>query len=225
MPCGIHSACDDCMSVYLESHADASTAGCPCGAGPALDLRRDITYEQLCRIVASRGSGARARSSTGGHVEEELLNETCPRCGAAFFDFDGCAALMCGACKQAFCALCCEQCEDMRACHAHVLSCQYNPHRGTSYFLTIDEWRAVRSASMQTRVTNHLRSVFFQDGMVCALASFVKMKRLGVDIAISTHVFNALHLYRFIPLRTLCTLVRHFHCFTFTFATCAGIVY
>jgi hypothetical protein len=40
------------------------------------------------------------------HVEERILNTSCPRCGTVFLEFDGCAALRCRACPCAFCAWC-----------------------------------------------------------------------------------------------------------------------
>lgn len=58
-------------------------------------------------------------------IIERVLTRHCPRCQAAFVDFDGCLALTCAkaSCKCAFCAICLEDCG--ADAHAHVGRCQY----------------------------------------------------------------------------------------------------
>lgn len=58
------------------------------------------------------------------HIQESILVLKCPRCEAAFVDFDGCFALTCHRCRCAFCAYCLADCGG--DAHAHVAAC---PHR------------------------------------------------------------------------------------------------
>ena len=60
------------------------------------------------------------------HIVDKILTLSCPRCGQAFFDFDGCCALTCSrqGCKCAFCAFCLEDCGD--DAHTHVKQCGGN---------------------------------------------------------------------------------------------------
>ncbi len=56
----------------------------------------------------------------------EKINLRCPRCKAAFYDYDGCNALKCGVpeCGAGFCAICLKDCG--HDAHAHI----YAGHQG-----------------------------------------------------------------------------------------------
>ena len=58
------------------------------------------------------------------HIQERILTLHCPRCEAAFLDFNGCFALTCHRCRAGFCAYCLMDCG--ADAHAHVVQC---PHR------------------------------------------------------------------------------------------------
>mmetsp|Transcript_75679 Transcript_75679/g.204365 ORF Transcript_75679/g.204365 Transcript_75679/m.204365 type:complete len:99 (+) Transcript_75679:595-891(+) len=83
----------------------------------------------------------------------------CPRCSAAFVDFDGCLALTCYRCRGAFCGLCLMDCG--ADAHQHVQSC--NSHHG--YFMTALDWEAFQKkrrlkalkAYLDTDVPQNLR--------------------------------------------------------------------
>jgi len=62
------------------------------------------------------------------HIEEEIMTTRCPRCRKAFYDYDGCAALVCSECRCGFCALCQENCGS--DAHAHLSHCKLNPSGG-----------------------------------------------------------------------------------------------
>ena len=47
---------------------------------------------------------------TRRHIIEEILTLKCPRCEAAFVDFNGCFALTCHRCACGFCAHCLQDC-------------------------------------------------------------------------------------------------------------------
>ena len=85
------------------------------------ELRRLAALDERGRRVAA--ACARVR---------ELLNDACPRCGAVFGGFDGCAALTCGRCRAGFCAWCLADCG--ADAHAHVARCGSNLAPGRSVF-------------------------------------------------------------------------------------------
>ena len=58
------------------------------------------------------------------HIQDKILTLKCPRCEAAFVDFNGCFALTCHRCQCGFCAYCLANCGG--DAHAHVAQC---PHR------------------------------------------------------------------------------------------------
>jgi hypothetical protein len=51
-------------------------------------------------------------------TRENILTLKCPRCGAAFVDFEGCMALNCAVCGVGFCGWCLADCG--RDAHEHV---------------------------------------------------------------------------------------------------------
>jgi hypothetical protein len=57
-------------------------------------------------------------------IIEQVLTAKCPKCRAAFLDFDGCMALTCSRCQCAFCAICLEHCGS--DAHGHVAQCRFN---------------------------------------------------------------------------------------------------
>jgi hypothetical protein len=60
--------------------------------------------EELRRLVALDEQSRKVLVACK-HIEEEILQMRCPRpgCRRAFYDFDGCFALSCGACQCKFC--------------------------------------------------------------------------------------------------------------------------
>ena len=93
------------------------------------------------------------------HVEEEILTSKCPRCRAAFLDFDGCCALQvrdssirlstrnqkpkprnskpeiqCSNCPCNFCAWCGADCGGADAAHRHVAACGAKPAGADVFF-------------------------------------------------------------------------------------------
>lgn len=66
-------------------------------------------------------------------IIERVLTLHCPRCMAAFLDFDGCLALKCTApkCACGFCAVCLEDCGV--DAHVHVRQCKYTHAQGRAH--------------------------------------------------------------------------------------------
>ena len=75
------------------------------------------------RVQALREDELRVEQ-TVGYIRERILTLHCPRCEAAFLDFDSCFALTCHRCRCGFCAYCLADCGG--DAHAHVAAC---PHR------------------------------------------------------------------------------------------------
>jgi hypothetical protein len=95
-------------------------------AALAAEMEADFTL----RLAAAANALALAHGGDGDenalvvgrrHVVEGILTLHCPRCGAAYVDFEGCFALSCARCAAAFCAWCCADCGG--DAHAHVAAC------------------------------------------------------------------------------------------------------
>ena len=79
-----------------------------------------LTEEQRCLEKARK------------NIVDDILNLKCPRCKAAFIDFEGCFALKCDSCPCGFCACCLRDCgEDA---HSHVASCKEGRELHSQYF-------------------------------------------------------------------------------------------
>uniref|UniRef100_A0A0G4FLM6 RING-type domain-containing protein n=1 Tax=Chromera velia CCMP2878 TaxID=1169474 RepID=A0A0G4FLM6_9ALVE len=77
----------------------------------------DEYKERLRKALVEDGAQRKVREIT-----EDILTLKCPRCRAAFADFDGCAALTCGSCNCAFCGYCLKDCG--RDAHDHMPRCR-----------------------------------------------------------------------------------------------------
>ena len=87
-------------------------------------------------------------------IQNSFLTLSCPRCDAAFLDYNGCAALTCGQCNAGFCAVCLADCGN--DAHAHVLVCPDNPTNPRSYWVTQDQFNAVHREIRQRQVEAYL---------------------------------------------------------------------
>ncbi|GBG30999.1 Protein kinase, putative [Hondaea fermentalgiana] len=114
-------------------------------------------------------------------IQNEILTMSCPRCSAAFVDFDGCCALTCGACPCYFCAWCLQDTgNDSSACHRHVASCASKPAGEDRFFsekhVVRQVWcqlraqrlrdymaRRVQDAGIRASVQNNLRPLLTPD--------------------------------------------------------------
>jgi hypothetical protein len=65
------------------------------------------------------------------HVVDRLLTLACPRCSAAFVDFNGCFAVTCHRCSCGFCGWCLADCG--ADAHQHVPRCVRNGAGGSVY--------------------------------------------------------------------------------------------
>jgi len=127
-----------CASPYPGQAAAAHVAGPVFGAFLQAQARlaeqvlvRELEQQYEVRLAAERAQLVAMAADelqvehTRRHVVDRLLTLQCPRCGAAFLDFNGCFALTCHRCACGFCAYCLADCGG--DAHAHVAAC---PHRG-----------------------------------------------------------------------------------------------
>ena len=87
----------------------------------------------------------------------ELLNDSCPRCGAAFVDFTASCALTCHRCGCAFCAWCLTDCG--ADAHRHVAMCDRNLAPGRNLFSSpelVEQGRRVRRSEAVTDMLSAL---------------------------------------------------------------------
>uniref|UniRef100_A0A0G4GAC5 Protein kinase domain-containing protein n=1 Tax=Chromera velia CCMP2878 TaxID=1169474 RepID=A0A0G4GAC5_9ALVE len=89
--------------------------------------------ERLRRALREDGAQRRVRE-----IAEEILTLKCPRCRAAFLDFNGCAALTCARCNCGFCGYCLRDCG--HDAHGHVPGCPL----GVGMFVRQEEWERVQ---------------------------------------------------------------------------------
>ncbi|KNC51917.1 serine/threonine protein kinase [Thecamonas trahens ATCC 50062] len=112
-------------------------------------MRREI------KLALAQNAFERDVHNIVGHVHEAILTLRCPRCAAAFFDFTGCAALVCTQCNAAFCALCLADCGD--DAHTHVLHCSLNPSE--DYYVSNDTYQDIQRARRQLALRQYLASL------------------------------------------------------------------
>lgn len=172
MPCAHdHFVCDACMMRHASATRVWPT--CPCGASrkPLLtgEHLTDAHAAALATALSSREAPqvAAAPALVSVKVDTDVLTPKCPACGAAYVDFDACAALVCHACASVFCALCDRVCANMDDGHAHVAACAHNPTPG-SYYVPLDAWRRVRASTTRRRVWAALGALAARDPL-CAL--------------------------------------------------------
>jgi hypothetical protein len=98
--------------------------------------------EELRRLVALDEQSRKVLVARK-HIEEEILQMRCPRpgCRRAFYDFDGCFALSCGACQCKFCGWCLVDCGDADA-HPHVRQCREKPSNANMFFGSMQDFQA-----------------------------------------------------------------------------------
>merc|ERR1712159_569128 len=90
------------------------------------------------------------------HIRENILTLKCPRCGAAFVDFEGCMALNCAICGVGFCGWCLADCG--RDAHEHVARCTAKPHSADRYYATEAEYEAAWRGRRQTLFDRYLHA-------------------------------------------------------------------
>jgi hypothetical protein len=101
------------FSLYMQAKRDAHDA-----------LRR-IKLEQARQQKEERQRLAELKSpeSVRKNIIDNILTQRCPKCKAAFVDWDGCIALHCSRCMAGFCAVCLKHCKF--DAHSHCSQCPW----------------------------------------------------------------------------------------------------
>jgi hypothetical protein len=102
--------------------------------------------EKIAEIEGKYRSGGNQglKMKAEGHakcIRNDILNLACPHCKVVYFDFEGCMALQCTACKRFFCGYCHAQCTTSRGCHDHVRECDLNETMDGSYYATPEQMK------------------------------------------------------------------------------------
>jgi hypothetical protein len=116
---GEFSFCDECVTTYCI----------PC----SVKAEKPIRSHEYDNCEDARNGISNEAANHVKHIQEEIFNLRCPRCSAAFFEFDGCAAVVCGSCRCGFCGLCLQDCGN--DAHEHVRQCPKNPEKN-NYFVS-----------------------------------------------------------------------------------------
>ena len=172
-----HSICDDCLKDCIQGNGAPTNLSCPCGGGGELPLHSEHVRTWIQMLTCEH------KNEGGDNVEADILTDRCPECGAAFYDFDACLALVCHRCKSVFCALCDATCDSMTDGHAHVAACTMNPNR-PSYYMNFSDWQALRFEQKTRAAVNHVVCVFQEHGFLSSLASASRLRRQGVPIVL-----------------------------------------
>jgi Zinc finger C-x8-C-x5-C-x3-H type (and similar)/Zinc finger, C3HC4 type (RING finger) len=86
-------------------------------------------------------------------VIDEILTLRCPRCRAAFIDFDGCFALKCSMCPCGFCGWCLHDCGT--DAHSHVSKCKFKTNP-SPYFASKEEFDAAQNNKRKKAIQEFL---------------------------------------------------------------------
>jgi len=100
----------------------------------ALRQQEDQIRGEYARIEQIKDADEKAAAKMRLKIVDEVLTLRCPRCHAAFVEFEGCFAVNCAnnSCGCGFCAWCLKDCG--YDAHKHVMTCPENTKR--SYFDT-----------------------------------------------------------------------------------------
>lgn len=112
---------DVCHHLGAQAFRKFDEAGKRLREQKALEEEKQRLEDEVKR--ESRKSEEERKINGAKHkIINDILTLTCPRCKAAFVDFDGCFALKCRSCPCGFCAGCLQDCDS--DAHHHVSRCR-----------------------------------------------------------------------------------------------------
>lgn len=132
------------FDAYLAVRTDAALAAQADTLGVEWQQRLDAA---VCRAQDENGEAVEGNGWVPAWVferhvaavSENVLTLKCPRCRAAFVDFNRCLALTCHRCKCGFCAYCLTDCG--KDAHVHVMTCPESVAPG-NFYLPTEQWEA-----------------------------------------------------------------------------------
>ena len=119
------------------------------------DARLEQERAKFQQLLAAQEAGELKLREAKTHIVQKILTLSCPRCGQAFIDFNGCFALVCSrqGCSCGFCAYCLKDCGS--DAHAHVATCTSNG--GRDVFATAGDFDHVQHTRRERMVHEYLR--------------------------------------------------------------------
>lgn len=119
------------------------------------------------------------------HIIDTILTLRCPRCKAAFDDFDGCFSLRCGNCPCSFCAMCLKDCGG--DAHAHAAQCQEgHGMKAVGYYGTKESWEAIQKRRRERLVKEYIRTLPQNDRGRVVQRCEIELRDLGILQAVAT---------------------------------------
>lgn len=139
-----HNICPECVDAHIQANYIHSgwdgKVSCPCMKGHSNIVVTKSLQTKISKIMLSlkkKEVNKYARCCID-FAQQNILTMKCQNCDNAFYDFDGCLALMCR-CKRSICALCLKTFETNDECHKHVLQCKWN--RDFAWFIKGQVWK------------------------------------------------------------------------------------
>lgn len=169
--CKEHMLCVGCLRNHtlheLENPQWNGQIRCPCGEAAQQDLP-----PALRRLVNDRIRPASQGNTSNDPIHrivESALTHRCPHCKAAFYDFTGCAAVVCR-CGGNFCACCLAPLSNNQECHDHVRICRFNYRK--DYWIDtqtmahiMHDRRCLRAWEMIGNIARETQSLIFACGV------------------------------------------------------------
>ena len=113
-------------------------------------------------------------------IVEDILTLKCPQCKKAFFDFEGCFALMCSNCKCGFCGWCLEDCG--KDAHAHVRTCPSKPPGADMFFGSRKDFEKAQTKRQSKELHKFLSTLTDEDREKVLLSIKNDVLDLGIQI-------------------------------------------
>lgn len=142
--------------------------------------RAEEEQKRLAKLSADERKLLRFKT----RIIEDILTLRCPRCKAAFDDFEGCFSLTCR-CKASFCAMCLEDCG--ADAHAHVAQCQEGQGlKQAGYFGSKESFVAIQKRRRERLVKEYIRTKIPQEdrGRVVQRCE-IELRDLGILQAVA----------------------------------------
>lgn len=139
-----HSICSECVDAHIQANCMHSTWDgkifCPCMKGHSSIVVTELLRIKIGKIMSSlkKNEIMKYAQCSIDFAQQNILTMKCRNCENAFYDFDGCLALVCR-CKTSICALCLQSFKTNEECHRHLLQCKWN--RDFAWFVKGRLWK------------------------------------------------------------------------------------
>lgn len=188
--CNNHNMCYDCFNNQFNSQTNQTSVGdfiannckivCGYCKAPYSDKMiianiTDEQYQNLCKIredvIISKAESEcekkleqkQKKSKIEQHrayICENILTLHCKRCNSAIFDFDGCFAIECNACKGSMCGWCLG--DFSPDAHQHVMTCKHSLNPG-SHHGTFEQFNQIHTQKRAKEIKKYLASIYLDE--------------------------------------------------------------